>query len=418
MFQQLYGSARGAAGKRLFVESADQLNLEAAAAAAGALSPRGAAAPLAPAPVGAAAAAGRQQAAVVQQQAAVERALQPSAKQNMDALSARLSGRMGGGGGEVQLGFDAPAVGEGAPAAGAGRKRLAAEPVVQAPRSAELMPPPPPRPSGGQADAGKRVRLEPVPIAAGSGRAVQQMAAVSGRAAPSGALAVAAAGAAPVVALPHIVLRGPEVPAEVTADLGAPPRLFADPAAPAAEEHRHQLRVTNRERAGGRLQAEVACLEGRAAAPLWSDTLRGAAVAACGTHNFAAVGLADGQLVVSVLSGLVEGQSRRRLHWVLAEGSSLSVMWHCCSAHVSPSSHLPALPRLQLYSAAGRHLTAPLKLGAGIAKLACDAAWRLLALTTSGAVRLFDVEAQRSLLTASLASLLEDGCTGESCWRG
>jgi len=33
-------------------------------------------------------------------------------------------------------------------------------------------------------------------------------------------------------------------------------------------------------------------------------------------------------------------------------------------------------------------------------------------LTTSGAVRLFDVEAMRSLLTASLAPLLEDGCTG------
>lgn len=83
----------------------------------------------------------------------------------------------------------------------------------------------------------------------------------------------------------------------------------------------------------------------------------------------------------------------------------------------TPWLTLARLP-LQLYSPAGRHLTAPLKLGAGIAKLACDAAWRLLVLTTSGAVRLFDVESLRSLLTASLAPLLEDGCTGQAAWPG
>ena len=85
--------------------------------------------------------------------------------------------------------------------------------------------------------------------------------------------------------------------------------------------------------------------------------------------------------------------------------STLPIPW-CSLSLLSPC------PALQLYSPAGRHLTAPLKLGAGIAKLACDSAWRLLVLTTSGAVRLFDVEALRSLLTASLAPLLEDGCTG------
>lgn len=85
--------------------------------------------------------------------------------------------------------------------------------------------------------------------------------------------------------------------------------------------------------------------------------------------------------------------------------STLPLLW-CLLFLLSPCR------ALQLYSPAGRHLTAPLKLGAGIAKLACDSAWRLLVLTTSGAVRLFDVEALRSLLTASLAPLLEDGCTG------
>ncbi len=46
----------------------------------------------------------------------------------------------------------------------------------------------------------------------------------------------------------------------------------------------------------GRLQAEVACLQAKQV--LWSDVLRGAAVAACATTKFAAVGLADGQLQV------------------------------------------------------------------------------------------------------------------------
>ena len=296
-FQQLYGSARAAAGggKRLFAESAEQLHLEAAAQAAAA----------APAPL---------PQAVQQQQAAVERALQPSAKQNMDALSARLSGRMGGGA-EVQLGFDAPVVGEGAPGAAAGRKRLAPEPIgggpPARPASAELMPPPPPRPSGGGQEAGKRVRLEPTPVAAGGARAAAQPAAAgaaSGRAAGAGTAAAGGGGAAAVAALPHIMLRGPEVPAEVTADLGCPPRLFEDPSAPPAEEHRRTLRVTNREAhgsaaGGSRRQADVACLEGRGVSPVWSDTLRGAAVAACGTHNFAAVGLEDGQLLVRAGGG-------------------------------------------------------------------------------------------------------------------
>ncbi|KAL4452249.1 hypothetical protein ABPG75_007911 [Micractinium tetrahymenae] len=380
LFEELYGTRQAgrAGGKRLFAESADQLALEAAAAAT---SPRGGGmnGGLAPLPPGAAlpaaaAAAARlapaSQQATAAQQAAVERTLQPSAKQNLDALSARLSGRMGGGAaGEVQLGFDAPAAVEGAPAAAAGRKRVAPEPVGQAatrPTSAGLMPPPPPRPSGDQQD-GKRARLEPTPVGsrpAGVAPAAGRGAAAAAAGQPGGV----AGGGLAVAARPHIVLRRPEVPAEVVADLGTPPLLFEDPAAPAAAAAAARcrtLRIINRERGGGsaaggsagaKIQADVECLEGGTAA--WTDRLQGAAVAACGTHNFAAVALADGQLM--------------------------------------------------LYSRAGRHLAAPLKLGAGIAKLSCDAAWRLLALTSSGSVRLFDVEALRSLLNASLAPLLEE----------
>jgi hypothetical protein len=46
------------------------------------------------------------------------------------------------------------------------------------------------------------------------------------------------------------------------------------------------------------MQAELSCLQERKV--VWSDVLLGAAVAACGTNNFAAVGLADGQLLVSI----------------------------------------------------------------------------------------------------------------------
>ncbi|KAL4441231.1 hypothetical protein ABPG77_011468 [Micractinium sp. CCAP 211/92] len=375
LFEELYGTRQAgrAGGRRLFAESADQLALEAAAAAtsprsgAGGLNGGLALLPAGTPPRGALGGAAVQQAVQQQQQqAAAQRALQPSAKQNLDALDARLSGRLGGGAGQVQLGFDAPVAGEDAHPAAAGRKRVAPEPVGQLPArpaSAELMPPPAPRPSGGQQD-GKRQRLEPSPVEPGG------LATTAGRSAcgtagqPPGGASTGAGGLA-LAARPHIVLRRAEVPAEVVANLGAPLLLFEDPAAPAAADARRRtLRVTNRERAGAaaagragsRVQADVECLEGGAA--LWTDRLQGAAVAACGTHNFAAVALADGQLV--------------------------------------------------LYSRAGRHLAAPLKLGAGIAKLSCDAAWRLLALTSSGNVRLFDVEALRSLLNVSLAPLLEE----------
>ena len=111
--------------------------------------------------------------------------------------------------------------------------------------------------------------------------------------------------------------------------------------------------------------------------------------------------------LASVRSGRLTPHSSRLL---LATGYWLLAQLHACSLA------LPHCP--QLYSPAGRHLTAPLKLGAGIARLACDSAWRLLALTTSGAVRLFDAEALRSLLNVSLEPLLEDGCTGEWLFCG
>lgn len=232
-----------------------------------------------------------------------------------------------------------------------GRKRVAPEPVGQAPArptSAELMPPPPPRSSGGQQD-GRHQRLEPTPVGAGPGA----LAPTAGRGASSAAGGAGAGeGGLAVAARPHVILRRAEVPAEVVADLGSPLRLFEDPAAPAAaaaEARRRTLRITNRERAvaggGGRaaarVQADVECLEG--GSPLWTDRLQGAAVAACGTHNFAAVALSDGQLVVSAALGNGGGQSCG----AQSDGSCAGSLWHCtvCAPPPPPLASARPMPR-------------------------------------------------------------------------
>lgn len=72
----------------------------------------------------------------------------------------------------------------------------------------------------------------------------------------------------------------------------------------------------------------------------------------------------------------------------------------------------PPLPPRQLYSPAGRRLGGAIKLGAGLAQLACNADWLLLALTTTGRVKLVHVGEQRTLLSTSVAPLVEDGAQG------
>eukprot|EP00887_Chlorella_sp_A99_P002134 scaffold21.g2134.t1 len=332
----LYGAGRGKVGrKRLIPESAAQLAAEEEALSSPLADLLGheLGAPTAPA---AALAAGS---SAQQGKRPPDQPLQPSAKPNtfdaVAALDARLSGRMGRAGGETQLGF-----GSAAPAAGratAGKKRAAPEPDASA---SQLMPPPPPRATAsGRGAEVKCARVEPVPAGAPA------------QAAPLDAAAVASAKSA--------ILRLPEPPGELTIPLGSLPSLFDEPQGGEAAGPTRELRVVNRLRGGpgGQAQADVQCSEGHTVK--WTDSVRGLAVAACGTPNFAAVGTSDGQLLI--------------------------------------------------YSRAGRRLTAPLKLGAGVARLACDDGWRLLALTTSGAVRLLDVGAMRALLTTSLVPLLEGG---------
>ena len=263
------------------------------------------------APTAAAAAAG--QAGSLKR--APEQPLQPSGKLNtLDAaaaLDARLSGRMGRAAGETQLGFGP----QGASGGLAGKKRVAAElisagtgPVAPA----QLMPPPPARaPASGRAAAGgadgKRVRLEPTP-AAPAGTAPAPAAAGGG----SAATAEQAAADTPRAAVTPgaILLRRPDIPVELTVHLATLPSLFdaastcggAVAAAGAGAGAQRELRVVNRERGlGGRAQADLQCSEGSSVK--WSDSVRGVAVAVCGTANFAAVGLADGQLLVYSRAG-------------------------------------------------------------------------------------------------------------------
>lgn len=335
---ELYGSARGAGGRRVLAESAEQLLLEEEAA------------PPSPGRTDAVAQLPLAQPAAARARPP-EQPLRPSGKLNtLDAAAAaaadtRLSGRMGGAGGETTLGFGQPAA-----AAPGAKKRLAPEPLSSGGggnSDSQLMPPPAPRPAGasGRVCEHKRPRVEPTHMAAAAGG---EPSTAEAQRAAAGPLAVAPAPGA-------LLLRPPKPPAELIVPLGRLPSLFDDgeAAGPGRE-----LRLLNRDRGpGGRPQADLQCSEGSTVQ--WTDSASGLAAAACGSPNFAAVGMADGSLL--------------------------------------------------LYSRAGRRLTAPLKLGAGIARLACDGGWRLLALTTGGVVRLLDVERLACLLSASLAPLLEGG---------
>ncbi len=51
-----------------------------------------------------------------------------------------------------------------------------------------------------------------------------------------------------------------------------------------------------------------------------------------------------------------------------------------------------------------------------MARLSCDGDWALLVVSTTGRVKLFDVQGLRCKMSASIAALLEDGATGAHGW--
>jgi hypothetical protein len=69
----------------------------------------------------------------------------------------------------------------------------------------------------------------------------------------------------------------------------------------------------------------------------------------------------------------------------------------------------------QVYSPAGRRLVPPIRLDSATAFLASDAGHRLLAASTTGAVRVWDVQRLECVAEASVAPLLADGGGPGAC---
>jgi protein HIRA/HIR1 len=314
VMRSLYGAAAGRPGKRVFAESAEQLQLE--EGEAGPSAAIGGPSPARPA------------LAAVQRPAAAKPAA--AAPDALAALDARLGGRLGAGA-VTHTGFGS------APGATVTAAPAAAERRVASASGGALMPPPAPRPVAQPPAAAQHVGEPAAKPAAKRPRA---------EAAPGGG----------ATAAQSMLLSVPKAQPELRVQMGRAPALLGAAAGAAVE-----LRVSNKERgAGGVPQAELCCSRGGSEA--WRDVVGGAhVVAAAGTPHFCAAATADGQLL--------------------------------------------------LYSAAGRRLAAPLKLGAGIVLLAAGAGWRLLALTSSGAVRLLDVERLEQVLEAGAGPLLEGGAS-------
>jgi protein HIRA/HIR1 len=124
----------------------------------------------------------------------------------------------------------------------------------------------------------------------------------------------------------------------------------------------HELQIVNKDAAGGRgtsgtgAYAEICLVQGDTAK--WHDVIPGTVVAATGTPFFSAIATSDG--------------------------------------HV------------QLHTPAGRRVAPPLRVGAGIA-LMTSSATRLLVVSTSGRIKLYDPLLLEEIMEAELAPLLEGG---------
>lgn len=277
IMKTLYGSSTGRAMKRVFAESAEQLEMEERSAA------------------GMAAANGRPALAPVPQQEAAQQAKQAAAP--TDALAA-LDARLGGpsaAGAVTQTGFG----GSTDTAAAAGPAGVTPAALLAAHQQQQLMPPPPSRPPGslgGQASAPKRPRLEMASaFAAPGGSTALATVAAPGAAAPAG-VGGAFIGQAILSPLPRIPsLRVPLgstslLITEATADGGT---FSAVPL---------ELQILNKEsRPGSGPYAELCLVKG--GTPLWHDLIPSTVVAAVGTAFFSAVATADGHLILHTPAG-------------------------------------------------------------------------------------------------------------------
>jgi protein HIRA/HIR1 len=273
VMRELYGSAGGRTTKRAFIESAEQLDLEARAP------------PLATSPPahGKAGSVSRPALAPVPQQAKPMEAL--------DALDARLGGGPQATGAVTQTGF-----GEG-PSQPPGTSN-----------ALQLMPPPAPRPPAGVASVerqpqAKRARLQPAAAAAPT----------------AAATAGGGSNVSPVMLAPLKPV------AELRMCLGECPQILVNPRVPAPFLDLHavnrNLRDTkSKERdriLGGKPRAEVRVMKNGQL--LWADVIPGAAVGIAGTSKFSAVATSDGHVILYTPKG-------RRASAPLCVGAGISLL--------------------------------------------------------------------------------------------
>ncbi|KAG7673463.1 hypothetical protein Ndes2526B_g03087 [Nannochloris sp. 'desiccata'] len=344
VMKALYGSSTGRAQKRVFAESAEQLELEEKVNGS-----RPALAPVA----GQQQQQQQQQVQRQQQQAAGKPPLPPVAvaapvaavggggADPLAALAARLGGGPAATGAVTQTGFGA--VQE---AAAAGGKRGAFEQTMSPPSSSVGA-------AGALATVNnqgvKRPRLEVEARAAAAAPAVVPAAAEG--ALPTTAVAAAVRLAALRPFSSHRVVLGalpPLIPSIGNKKRGG----GKDASAPVI----HELQIVNKDNGRAGAYAEVCLVQGDT--PKWHDVIPGAVVAAAGTPFFSAIATSDG--------------------------------------HV------------QLHTPAGRRAAPPLRVGAGIA-LMTSSGTRLLVVSTSGRIKLYDAVSLEEIMEAELAPLLEGG---------
>ena len=378
VMRALYGSTEGRPNKRVFAESAEQLDLEESVGAGGDDGKRLALAPIA---------VPQQQQQQQQQVAAgptrtgdgpaaavlaVPSAAAGSSSTILAALDARLGGGPAAAGAITQTGF-------GTAATTTTTSTPATMTTSTAPLMTQrLMPPPPPRPSGAaQQQDPKRARLEMV-------------------ATPTAATAVVPARGTTATATPTTISASQHFLAalrpspSLRVPLGAASPLIVSSSSSssrmtttAAAAVPYELKITNKESRPP--QAEVLLIRGtinsgvtsgtvnsgsnggsNTAIPpprvVWQDVIPGSIVAATGTPFFTALATSDGHVVL----------------------------------------HTPA----------GRRSAPPLCIGTRIALMATGGSTRLLLVSTTGKVKVLDALTLEEVMEAELRPLVEDGSTG------
>eukprot|EP00850_Spirogloea_muscicola_P015169 SM000114S24132 [mRNA] locus=s114:115169:120348:- [translate_table: standard] len=289
--------------------------------------------------------------------------------------------------------------------AGGGSSKEHGGVVAEAPADSvgKLMPPPPPQPGPAQ----KRLHMVAA-AAAGSGAEVG----AAGVAPPARASAWSAAPLPPdAVGVSFAAGSGP---AElVVRSTGGAQR---DTLAVSIKLAPGWLSSPPREDGGGRPQ--VAVLEERLIGP---DPSTSVARSSC----------SDAEPYAAMLAVCLANRGKRVGVWD-SEGREVVcthggvAAWHdalpCAASAMAGNAHLWVVAccdgTLQVYTSAGRRALPPMLLGSPVAFLEADSGWRLLAVTLSGDVHLWDLSLGKRILLTTLAPLLHASkdSSGRACY--